>query len=149
MEKVIAVNRKAKHDYFLEEFYEAGMVLTGTEIKSIRKGHVQFKDAYIDFIGQEAFIRDMHISPYDHGNIFNHDELRIRKLLLHKQEILKLEQKVKIKGYTIVPTRMYLKDGRAKLEIALAKGKELHDKRDALKERDAKREIEKAMKNRY
>ncbi|MDD6467900.1 MAG: SsrA-binding protein SmpB [Erysipelotrichaceae bacterium] len=149
MEKVIAVNRKAKHDYFLEEFFEAGMVLTGTEIKSIRKGHVQFKDAYIDFNNQEAFIRDMHISPYDHGNIFNHDELRIRKLLLHKREILYLEQKVKVKGYTVVPTRMYLKDGRAKLEIALAKGKELHDKRDALKERDAKREIEKAMKNRY
>ena len=149
MEKVIAVNRKARHDYFLEEFIEAGMVLTGTEIKSIRKGKVQFKDAYIDFIDNEAYIRDMHISAYDHGNIFNHEETRLRKLLLHRLEIRRLSQKVKIKGYTIVPTRLYLKDGRAKLEIALAKGKELHDKRNTLKERDAQREIEKAMKVRY
>ncbi|MBQ7891116.1 MAG: SsrA-binding protein SmpB [Erysipelotrichaceae bacterium] len=149
MEKVIAVNRKARHDYFLEEFIEAGMVLTGTEIKSIRKGKVQFKDAYIDFIDNEAYIRDMHIAAYDHGNIFNHEETRLRKLLLHRLEIRRLSQKVKIKGYTIVPTRLYLKDGRAKLEIALAKGKELHDKRNTLKERDAQREIEKAMKVRY
>ena len=149
MEKVIAVNRKARHDYFLEEFIEAGMVLTGTEIKSIRKGKVQFKDAYIDFIDNEAYIRDMHIATYDHGNIFNHEETRLRKLLLHRLEIRRLSQKVKIKGYTIVPTRLYLKDGRAKLEIALAKGKELHDKRNTLKERDAQREIEKAMKVRY
>ena len=149
MEKTIAVNRKAKHEYFLEEYVEAGMVLTGTEIKSIRKGHVQFKDAYIDFVGTEAFIRDMHIAAYDHGNIFNHDETRVRKLLLHKREIFKLAQKVKVKGYTIVPTKMYLKNGRAKIEIALAKGKEMHDKRATLKERDAKREIEKAIKNRY
>ena len=149
MEKVIAVNRKARHDYFLGEFIEAGMVLTGTEIKSIRKGKVQFKDAYIDFIDNEAFIRDMHIAAYDHGNIFNHEETRLRKLLLHRLEIRRLSQKVKIKGYTIVPTRLYLKDGRAKLEIALAKGKELHDKRNTLKERDAQREIDKAMKNRY
>ena len=149
MEKVIAVNRKARHDYFLEEFIVAGMVLTGTEIKSIRKGKVQFKDAYIDFIDNEAYIRDMHIAAYDHGNIFNHEETRLRKLLLHRLEIRRLSQKVKIKGYTIVPTRLYLKDGRAKLEIALAKGKELHDKRNTLKERDAQREIEKAMKVRY
>lgn len=149
MEKVIAVNRKARHDYFLEEFIEAGMVLTGTEIKSIRKGKVQFKDAYIDFIDNEAYIRDMHIAAYDHGNIFNHEETRLRKLLLHRLEIRRLSQKVKNKGYTIVPTRLYLKDGRAKLEIALAKGKELHDKRNTLKERDAQREIEKAMKVRY
>ena len=149
MEKTIAVNRKARHEYFLEETVEAGMVLTGTEIKSIRKGHVQFKDAYIDFIGTEAFIRDMHIAAYDHGNIFNHDELRVRKLLLHKREILRLAQKVKVKGYTIVPTKMYLRNGRAKIEIALAKGKELHDKRNTQKERDAKREIDKALKNRY
>ncbi|MBQ9840392.1 MAG: SsrA-binding protein SmpB [Erysipelotrichaceae bacterium] len=149
MEKVIAVNRKARHDYFLEEFIEAGLVLTGTEIKSIRKGKVQFKDAYIDFIDNEAYIRDMHIAAYDHGNIFNHEETRLRKLLLHRLEIRRLSQKVKIKGYTIVPTRLYLKDGRAKLEIALAKGKELHDKRNTLKERDAQREIEKAMKVRY
>lgn len=149
MEKVIAVNRKARHEYFLEDFFEAGLVLTGTEIKSIRKGAVQFKDAYIDFIDGEAWIRDMHIAAYDHGNLFNHEETRMRKLLLHKLEIRKLSAKVKIKGYTVVPTRLYLKDGRAKMEIALAKGKELHDKRSTLKERDAKREIEKAMKNQY
>ncbi len=146
MEKVVAVNRKAKHDYFLEEFYEAGIQLTGTEIKSIRQGHVQFKEAYIDFISSEAFIIDMHISAYDHGNIFNHEETRRRKLLLHKYEIRALRKAVTVKGYTVVPTRMYLKDGLCKMEIALAKGKDLYDKRQALKERDVQREIEKAMK---
>jgi SsrA-binding protein len=146
MEKIVAVNRRAKHDYFLEEFYEAGIELTGTEIKSIRQGHVQFKEAYIDFISGEAFIVDMHISQYDHGNIFNHDETRKRRLLLHKYEIRELRKAVTVKGYTVVPTRMYLKKGLCKLEIALAKGKDLYDKRQALKERDVKREIEKAMK---
>jgi len=146
MEKVIAVNRKARHEYFLEEFYEAGIVLTGTEIKSVRKGHVQFKDAYIDFVGNEAFIRDMHISQYDHGNIFNHDETRLRKLLLHKHEILKLKKACQIKGYTVVPTRMYFVKGLAKLEIALARGKDLYDKRQTEKQRDAQREIEKAIR---
>ena len=146
MEKIVAVNRRAKHDYFLEEFYEAGIELTGTEIKSIRQGHVQFKEAYIDFISGEAFIVDMHISQYDHGNIFNHDETRKRRLLLHKYEIRELRKAVTVKGHTVVPTRMYLKKGLCKLEIALAKGKDLYDKRQALKERDVKREIEKAMK---
>ena len=147
MEKVIAINRSARHDYFLEEFYEAGLVLTGTEIKSIRGGHVQFKEAYIHFTNQnEAFIVDMHISAYDHGNIFNHDETRDRKLLMHKYEIRKLKKAVAVQGYTVVPTKMYLKDGLCKLEIALAKGKDLYDKRQSLKERDIKREIEKAMK---
>ncbi len=146
MEKNVAVNRKARHDYFLEDFYEAGIELTGTEIKSIRQGHVQFKEAYIDFINGEAFIVDMHISQYDHGNIFNHDETRKRRLLLHKYEIRELRRAVTVKGYTVVPTRMYLKKGLCKLEIALAKGKDLYDKRQALKERDVKREIEKAMK---
>ncbi len=144
--KVIAYNRKAAHDYFLEDRYEAGLVLTGTEIKSIRKGKVQLKDSYIGFVNQEAFIKEMHIAPYDFGNRFNHDETRIRKLLLHREEIRKLQQKVKLKGYTIVPTSLYLEKGLAKLEIALAKGKELHDKRQSEKERDAKREIAKAMK---
>ena len=144
---MIAENRKARHDYFLEEFYEAGIVLTGTEIKSIRKGHVQFKDAYIDFIGSEAYIRDMHIAQYEQGNIFNHDETRLRKLLLHKYEIRKLKKACQLKGYTVVPVRMYLKNGRAKLEIALAKGKDLYDKRQSEKQRDAQREIEKAQKN--
>lgn len=144
--KVIAYNRKAAHDYFLEDRHEAGLVLTGTEIKSIRKGKVQLKDSYISFVNQEAFIKEMHIAPYDFGNRFNHDETRIRKLLLHREEIRKLQQKVKLKGYTIVPTSLYLEKGLAKLEIALAKGKELHDKRQSEKERDAKREIAKAMK---
>ena len=146
-EKVIAQNRKAAHDYFLEDRYEAGLVFNGTEIKSIRQGRVNLKDSYISFSGGEAFIKEMHISAYDHGNRFNHDETRIRKLLLHRFEIRKLHQKVKIKGYSVVPTRLYLKDGRAKLEIALAKGKALYDKREADKQRAARREIEKAMKN--
>lgn len=146
MEKVIAVNRKAKHEYFLEDFYEAGLVLTGTEIKSIRKGAVQFKDAYIDFVKGEAFIRDMHISLYDHGNIFNHEETRDRKLLLHKHEISKLRRSCQVQGYTVVPTRLYLKDGLAKMEIALAKGKHLYDKRQTQKEKDMLREAEKASR---
>lgn len=148
-EKVVSYNRKASHDYFLEEFYEAGLVLQGTEIKSIRQGKVQFKDAYISFISNEAFIKEMHISQYDHGNRFNHDETRERKLLLHKAEINKLQNKVKLKGYTIVPVKLVLKDGRAKLEIALAKGKALYDKREDAKLKDAKREMEKALKLRY
>ncbi len=146
MTKTISVNRRAFHDYFIEERFEAGLVLVGTEIKSIRRGSVQFKDAYIHFVNHEAFIRDMYIAPYEFGNRFNHDETRERKLLMHRHEILKLEKKVKLKGYTVVPLQMYLKDGKAKLEIALALGKELHDKRQSEKERDAKREIEKSMK---
>ena len=145
-EKIVSVNRKASHDYFLVERFEAGIVLTGTEIKSIRKGKVQFKDAYITFIKNEAYIKEMHIAPYDHGNIFNHDETRERKLLLHKLEIRKLQQKVKLKGFTIVPCKMYLKNGRAKLEIALAKGKDLYDKRQDDKIKNAKREMERALK---
>ena len=146
MEKNIAENRKARHEYFLEEYYEAGIELTGTEIKSVRKGAVQFKDAYIDFIGNEAYIRDMHISAYDHGNIFNHEETRLRRLLLHKHEIIKLKRACQVKGYTVVPTRMYLKNGLAKMEIALAKGKDLYDKRQAQKQKDMQREIQKATK---
>jgi len=146
MEKNITVNRKARHEYFLEEFYEAGIQLTGTEIKSIRQGRVQLKDAYIEFIGNEAFVVEMHISAYDHGNIFNHEEKRKRRLLLHKYEIRALKKAVSIKGYTLIPTRMYIKKGLCKLEIALAKGKALYDKRQSLKERDQQREIDKAMK---
>jgi len=123
------------------------MVLLGTEIKSIRKGSVQFKDAYIQFLNGEAFIREMYIAQYEYGNRFNHEETRERKLLLHEHEIKTLQKKVKLKGYTVIPLQMYLKDGRAKLEIALAEGKDLHDKREASKEKDAKREIEKVMKS--
>lgn len=148
-EKVISLNRKASHDYFLEDRYEAGLVLSGTEIKSIRQGKVNLKDSYVSFVNNEAYIKEMHISAYDHGNRFNHDETRIRKLLLHKTEIRKLHEKVKVKGYSLVPVKLYLKDGRAKLEIALAKGKALYDKRESEKQRDVKREIEKAMKNNY
>lgn len=144
--KSIAENRRAYHEYFILEKYEAGMVLMGTEIKSIRKGAVQFKDAYVSFQNGEAILKEMYIAPYEEGNRFNHDETRERKLLLHRSEIQKLEKKVKLKGFTIVPLTLYLKDGRAKLEIGLAKGKELHDKRETDKERTAQREIEKARK---
>ena len=145
-EKNVAVNRRAKHDYFLEELYEAGMSLTGTEIKSVREGRVQFKDSYISIVQGEAIIKGMHISPYRQGSFFNVDPDRDRKLLLHKYEIRKLDQKVRLKGYTLVPVRIYLKNGMAKLELALAKGKNLYDKRESEKMRDAKREMEKALK---
>ncbi len=145
-EKTVALNRRASHDYYLEEKIEAGMALTGTEIKSIRAGKVQFKDSYITIYKGEAWIKGMHISAYKEGNIFNVDEERDRKLLLHKYEIRKLLNQVKLKGYTLIPVRMYLKSGRAKLEIALAKGKNLYDKRQSEKVRDAKREMAKAMK---
>lgn len=149
MRKVISYNRKASHEYFLEDRFEVGLVLQGTEIKAIRKGSVQLKDSFISFINNEAFIKGMHIPPYEFGNRFNHDETRPRKLLLHKEEIKKLQGKVKLKGYTIVPVSLYLEKGLAKMEIALARGKNLHDKRESEKARDAKREIEKAMKNQY
>jgi SsrA-binding protein len=145
--KVVSVNRKAYHEYFIIEKFEAGLVLTGTEIKSIRKGTVQFKDAYIHFVQGEAFIRDMYIAQYVQGNQFNHEETRERKLLLHKEEIRKLQRKSVLKGFTVIPLSLNLVDGRAKLEIALAQGKELHDKRQTEKERDAKREIAKVLKN--
>lgn len=148
-QKTIADNRKARHDYELYDRYEAGLELKGTEIKSIRRGKVQLKDSYISFYNNEAYIKGMHISPYEFGSIFNHDETRDRKLLLHKKEIRKLYQDTRIKGYTVVPVRLYLSKGLAKLEIALAKGKNLHDKRESQKAKDAKREIEKALKNQY
>ncbi len=144
--KVVADNRKARHDYFIEDTYEAGMVLTGTEIKSIREGRVQLKDSYISIRHGEAWIKGMHVSPYKFGNIFNVDPERDRKLLLHKTEIRKMFDKVRIKGYTLVPLRIYLKGGRAKMEIALAKGKDLYDKRESQKLKDAAREMEKALK---
>ncbi len=146
MVKVISVNRKARHDYFIEDKFECGMVLQGTEIKSIRKGSVQFKDAYISIVDNEAWVKEMHIAPYEQGNRFNHDETRDRKLLLHASEIEKLDRKVRQQGYTIVPLQLYLDKGRAKLEIALAKGKHLYDKRNDAKEKTAQREIEKALK---
>lgn len=149
MIKVIAKNRKAYHDYFIEDKYEAGLVLVGTEIKSIRKGAVQLKDAYVNIKDNEAYVVGMHISAYEFGNRFNHDERRDRKLLLHEQEIKKIFKAIQQKGYTVVPLSLYLSNGKAKLEIALAKGKATYDKREALKEKDAKREIEKAYKHQY
>ena len=145
-DKTVVFNRRATHDYFIEEKIECGIVLTGTEIKSVREGKVQFKDSYISIYKGEAWIKGMHISPYKYGSYFNVDEERDRKLLLHKHEILRLHMKVKTKGYTLVPLRMYLKNGKAKMEIALAKGKNLYDKRESAKLRDAKREMEKALK---
>lgn len=144
--KEVANNRRARHDYFLEDRFECGLVLTGTEIKSVREGRVQFKDSYISIYNGEAWIKGMHITAYKYGTFSNVDEERDRKLLLHKEEIRKLDQKVRLKGYTIVPVRMYLKNGRAKLEVALAKGKALYDKRQTEKIRDAGREMAKALK---
>ena len=146
--KRVAENRRARHDYFLEDKLEAGIALTGTEIKSVRQGRVQFKDAYVSIRNGEAWIKAMHISPYRQGNIFNVDETRDRKLLLHKHEIRKLYDKVRLKGYTLIPVCMYLKGGRAKMEIATARGKDLYDKRQTSKNRDAAREMQKALKYR-
>lgn len=144
MNKDIAINKKAYHDYFIEDKYEAGMSLLGTEIKSIRKGKVQLKESYISFSHNEAYIKGMSIAQYDQGNRFNHDETRERKLLLHKREIIKLSSKVKIQGYTVIPLKIYLKDDKAKLEIALAKGKTLYDKRETDKARTMDMEAKKA-----
>jgi SsrA-binding protein len=144
-DKVVAMNRKASHDYFLEDRFEAGIVLAGTEIKSVRNGQVQIREAYVQAQGSELFLLNAHIATYDAAARQNHDPLRPRKLLLHKKEIAKLADKVKLKGYAIVPLKMYLSKGRAKLEIALAKGKKQYDKRQAIAERDSQREIDRAM----
>ncbi len=144
--KEVSVNKKAFHDYEIIEKYEAGLSLLGTEIKSVRKGKVQLKEAYISFIKSEAYIKGMNIAQYDHGNRFNHDETRDRKLLLHKSEIVKLSTKTKLQGLTVIPLRMYLKDGRAKLEIGLARGKSLYDKREDDKKRSMEREALKAIR---
>lgn len=145
--KLIAQNRKARHDYFLEEKYEAGIALSGTEVKSLRAGNVNFRDSYAIIRGEEIFIVGMYISPYEKGNINNVDPDRDRKLLLHKAEIRKLIGKTEQKGYSLVPTKIYFKRNKAKLEIALAKGKRLYDKRRDVAERDAKRSIDRKLKN--
>lgn len=144
--KIITHNRKASFHYFLSDFIEAGIELKGTEIKSIRNNGASLNDSYIVIRNHEAYILNMHIAPYQQGNLFNHDPLRTRKLLLHKKEIIKLEAKVKEKSYTLVPTKVYFLKGRIKIEIALGKGKKNFDKRDSEKEKDQKRTIEKAMK---
>lgn len=144
--EIVSENRQARHEYFLEDFFECGIVLKGTEIKSIREHKVNLRDSYVLIKNDEAFLFNAHISIYKEGNIFNHDETRTRKLLLHKREIYRLADKVEKKGYTLVPTKMYLLNGKAKLEIALAKGKHTYDKRQSEKERDLQREIAKSMK---
>lgn len=146
----VAENRKARHDYFIEDTYEAGLALVGTEVKSIRAGKVNIKDSYVKIKNGEALVVGMHISPYEQGNIFNRDPFRERKLLLHKREILKLRALSEADGYSLIPLSLYIKDGLVKMELAVAKGKKLYDKRHDLAERDAKRQIEQRRKeNRY
>jgi len=146
--KVIATNRKASHEYFLLESFEAGIALQGSEIKSIRAGQISLAESYVQIDGREAWLVDAHIAPYEQASRNNHDPRRPRKLLLHKAEIRRLWDQVRRKGVTIVPTRVYLKDGRAKVEIALAKGKKLYDKRESIAKRDAAREMERSFRNR-
>lgn len=146
--KTIADNRKARHDYFVIETYEAGVELFGTEVKSLRAGGVNMKDSYCEIDGGEMFALGVHISPYEQGNIFNRDPLRPKKLLLHKSEIMKLTGLVSREGYTLVPLSLYLKGSRVKMGIGLCKGKKNYDKRDSIAKRDAERDIERAMKNR-
>lgn len=144
--KVVTTNRKAFHDYIVFEKYVAGIVLSGTEIKSIRQNLVNLKDSFCSFVDNELFLYKCHISPYEHGNRYNHEPERIRKLLLTKKELLKISQKVKKEGYTIVPLELFFIQGLAKLEIALVKGKKLHDKREDLAKKDQKREMDRASK---
>ncbi|MGL5869908.1 MAG: SsrA-binding protein SmpB [Clostridium chrysemydis] len=144
----LAENRKARHDYFIEEAIEAGLVLVGTEVKSIREGRANLKDCYAEVRNGEIFIRGMHISPYEQGNIFNVDPLRDRKLLLHKQEIGRLAGLVSREGLTLVPLKLYLKGGRVKVALGICKGKKNYDKRDSLLEKAHKRDVERELKNR-
>ncbi len=144
--KIISTNRRANHDYFLSDFLEAGIALKGTEIKSLRHNNVSIKESYVFLKNNEAYIINMNIPIYEKGTIFNHEPKRDRKLLLHKSEIYRLQSKIKEKGYTIIPTKVYLKKGKAKVEIALAKGKKLYDKRETIKKNESKREIDKLMK---
>ncbi|MCE5209863.1 MAG: SsrA-binding protein SmpB [Chloroflexi bacterium] len=139
--KIIAQNRKAKFNYFLLDHFEAGLELKGTEIKSIRAGNVSIEEAYVSTDGKQAWLVDAHIAPYEEASRFNHEPKRVRRLLLHKKEIRTLWDEVRLKGVTIVPTKLYLKEGKAKLEIAIAKGKKLYDKRAAIAEREVQREL--------
>ncbi len=144
--KLIANNKKAYHDYFIEEKYEAGLELHGTEVKSLRMGKCSIKESFISIKDGEVFVQHMHISPYEKGNIFNRDPMRTRKLLLHKYEINKLMNQIKIKGYTIMPLKVYLKGSLIKMEIGLAKGKKLYDKREDIAKKDAAREAQRDFK---
>ena len=145
-QKLIANNKKAYHDYFLEETYEAGISLVGTEVKALRMGKCSIKEAFLRIDKGELFVYQMHISPYEKGNIFNRDPLRPRKLLMHRSEILKLEQKIKEKGYALIPVEVYFKGSRVKVKVALAKGKKLYDKRNDIAAKDQKREAQREFK---
>jgi SsrA-binding protein len=145
-ERILSQNKKAYHDYFIEETLEAGIVLQGTEVKSLRQGKANLKDSYVQIDDEEAFLHNTHISPYPYGHQFNHEPERVRKLLLHKREIRRLLGKTQQRGYTLIPLKIYLKNGKIKMEIGLAKGKTLYDKRENLKKRSAEREMEKALK---
>lgn len=147
--KILATNKKARHDYFIDEVFECGIELKGTEVKSIRQGRVNLKEGYASVDNSEVFLKQVHISPYDQGNRFNVDPLRTRKLLLHKSEIRKLIGATTVKGYSLVPMSMYFKNGRVKLELGLGKGKKLYDKRQDLAKKDAMRRIERESKDRY
>lgn len=144
--KPVAQNRRARHDFFVEESVECGIALHGTEVKSMRQGKVNLKESYAQIRDNEVLVQSMHISPYEQGSIFNTDPMRPKKLLLHKAEIRKLKAQVQQKGYTLIPLAVYLKDGRMKLELGVCRGKQLHDKRDDLAGRDAKRDMERAMR---
>ena len=146
--KIIAENKKARHDYFIEDTYEAGIELFGTEVKSMRQGKTNLKDSHIIIRSGEMFVIGMHISPYEKGNIFNKDPMRTRKLLMHRNEIDRLFGKMKIDGYTLIPLKAYFKNGYVKIEVALCKGKKLHDKREDAAIKDMKRDIDRATKNR-
>ncbi len=145
--KVVSTNRKARHDFHIEDSFEAGIVLTGTEVKSIRNNKVNLKDSYAKVEGAELFLYNMHVSPYDPGNRFNHDPVRTRKLLMHKAEIGRLAGKIKEKGYALIPLKIYLRQGLVKVELGLARGKKKYDKRRDIAERDRKREMERDMKD--
>ena len=147
-EKLICNNKKAYHDYFIEEKFEAGMVLQGTEVKSLRMGKANLNDSFALVKSGEAFLHNLHISPYDFGNRENHDPDRMRKLLLHKKEITKLFSKVREQGYSLVPLKIYFKNGLVKVEMGLAKGKKLYDKREDMKQKDMKRDVSQALKER-
>ena len=146
--RTVAQNRKAYHDYFVEEKYECGIALFGTEVKSIRQGKVNLKESWAQIRKGEVWVEGMHISPYEQGNIYNRDPLRAKTLLLHRSEIRKLEGLVMRQGFTLIPLEMYLKDGRVKVQLGLCKGKQLHDKRDSMAKKDSEREIQRALRQR-
>lgn len=146
--KTIAQNKKAHHDYFVLESYEAGIELCGTEVKSLRAGRVNLKDSWCNIVDGEIFVNGMHISPYDHGNVFNKDPMRVRRLLMHKKEILKLFGTLQQQGLSLIPIRLYFKGSKVKMQVGLCKGKKLYDKRASMAERDAKRNIDRALKER-